>query len=119
MPRARDLGLAPGIFPPGPRNAITDVEGVRVGQVTIIAGEATRTGVLRTPDCRAGAATILDWPNERLSPLFVTAAEATEEAVLNALTMPTTVESRIGGKRVVGRALPLGRLVPLLARRRG
>ena len=26
-PRARDLGLAPGVFPPGPLNAITDVAG--------------------------------------------------------------------------------------------
>jgi D-aminopeptidase len=80
---------------------------------------ATHPGVIRTPDRRAGAATFLDWPNDRLSPLFVAAAEATEEAVLNALTMATTVESRIGGRRVVGRALPLDRLVPLLERRRG
>ena len=28
-PRARDLGLEPGVFPPGPLNAITDVAGVR------------------------------------------------------------------------------------------
>lgn len=44
-PRARDLGIAPGIYPPGPRNAITDVAGVRVGQVTLIEGDAVRTGV--------------------------------------------------------------------------
>ena len=25
-PRARDLGIAPGVLPPGPLNAITDVE---------------------------------------------------------------------------------------------
>ena len=37
-PRARDLGIEVGIFPPGPWNAITDVEGVRVGQVTVIEG---------------------------------------------------------------------------------
>ncbi len=43
--RARALGLAPGILPPGPLNAITDVAGVRVGQVTLIEGEAIRTGV--------------------------------------------------------------------------
>src|SRR3546814_3674892 len=30
--RARELGVAPGIFAPGRLNAITDVEGVRVGQ---------------------------------------------------------------------------------------
>lgn len=44
-PRARDLGVAPGIFTPGQRNAITDVRGVRVGQVTIVEGDSVRTGV--------------------------------------------------------------------------
>ena len=44
-PRARDLGLAPGIYKPGPLNAITDVPGVRVGHVTLIEGENVRTGV--------------------------------------------------------------------------
>ncbi|MCL4845476.1 MAG: P1 family peptidase [Acidobacteria bacterium] len=44
-PRARDLGLSPGVFSPGPLNAITDVAGVRVGHVTLIEGDATRTGV--------------------------------------------------------------------------
>ncbi len=44
-PRARDLGLAPGVFPPGPLNAITDVAGVRVGHATVIEGDAVRTGV--------------------------------------------------------------------------
>ena len=44
-PRARDLGVTPGIFAPGPLNAITDVAGVRVGQVTLIEGESVRTGV--------------------------------------------------------------------------
>jgi len=44
-PRARDIGLAPGVLPPGPLNAITDVGGVRVGQVTLIEGDSIRTGV--------------------------------------------------------------------------
>lgn len=43
--RARTLGLAPGIFAPGPHNAITDVAGVRVGHATITAGDSLRTGV--------------------------------------------------------------------------
>lgn len=43
--RARDLGVAPGIFAPGANNAITDVAGVRVGQVTLSEGERVRTGV--------------------------------------------------------------------------
>ncbi|MDQ3171487.1 MAG: P1 family peptidase [Acidobacteriota bacterium] len=44
-PRARDLGIAPGSFATGVLNAITDVEGVRVGQVTLIQGDDVRTGV--------------------------------------------------------------------------
>jgi D-aminopeptidase len=44
-PRARDLGLAPGVFEPGPLNAITDVAGVRVGHVTLVTGDSVRTGV--------------------------------------------------------------------------
>ena len=44
-PRARDLGIAPGTMEPGPLNAITDVTGVRVGQVTVVQGDNIRTGV--------------------------------------------------------------------------
>jgi D-aminopeptidase len=44
-PRARDLGIAPGLLQPGPRNAITDVPGVKVGHVTLVAGDRVRTGV--------------------------------------------------------------------------
>lgn len=44
-PRARDLGLSPGVYPPGKLNAITDVAGVRVGHVTLIEGDNVRTGV--------------------------------------------------------------------------
>jgi D-aminopeptidase len=44
-PRARDLGLAPGVFPPGPLNSLTDVRGVKVGQVTLVEGDHIRTGV--------------------------------------------------------------------------
>src|SRR5215207_9093560 len=44
-PRARDLGIAVGIYPSGARNAITDVDGVRVGHTTIIDGDRVRTGV--------------------------------------------------------------------------
>jgi D-aminopeptidase len=43
--RARALGVSPGVFSPGSENAITDVRGVRVGQVTVIAGDSVRTGV--------------------------------------------------------------------------
>jgi D-aminopeptidase len=44
-PRVRDLGVSPGILPPGRWNAITDVEGVRVGHKTLVEGESIRTGV--------------------------------------------------------------------------
>ncbi len=43
--RARSLGIAPGIFEPGPFNAITDVPGVRVGHATVVTGDSIRTGV--------------------------------------------------------------------------
>jgi len=43
-PRARSVGLKyRGV--PGPHNAITDVPGVEVGYVTLIAGDSVRTGV--------------------------------------------------------------------------
>ncbi|HEX4801326.1 MAG TPA: P1 family peptidase [Sphingomicrobium sp.] len=44
-PRAREAGIAFGVLPTGPLNAITDVAGVKVGQVTLIEGTNVRTGV--------------------------------------------------------------------------
>jgi D-aminopeptidase len=46
-PRLRDLGIQIGTFPPGPFNAITDVPGVLVGQVSFISDTPfiARTGV--------------------------------------------------------------------------
>jgi len=44
-PRAADIGLKVGSLPPGALNAITDVGGVRVGQVTVSQGDSVRTGV--------------------------------------------------------------------------
>ncbi len=44
-PRARDLGITPGVLNPGPLNSITDVTGVLVGHVTLIEGFNVRTGV--------------------------------------------------------------------------
>jgi D-aminopeptidase len=49
--RARDLGVVIGTYPTGPLNAITDVEGVRVGHATVVrdpssdGAGAARTGV--------------------------------------------------------------------------
>jgi D-aminopeptidase len=44
-PRAREAGITFGILSTGPLNAITDVAGVKVGQVTIVEGTSIRTGV--------------------------------------------------------------------------
>lgn len=43
--RLRDYGVEIGVMPTGKLNAITDVKGVRVGHVTLIEGDAVRTGV--------------------------------------------------------------------------
>ncbi len=42
--RSRDIGLKPGILNTGDLNAITDVEGVLVGHVTLNMGDSVRTG---------------------------------------------------------------------------
>src|SRR5437870_6134340 len=44
-PRIRDLGVEPGVLPPGHWNAITDVAGVGIGHRTRIEGDSVRTGV--------------------------------------------------------------------------
>ncbi|HEY0170842.1 MAG TPA: P1 family peptidase [Pyrinomonadaceae bacterium] len=44
-PRSRDIGLRVGVLPAGRLDAITDVEGVRVGHATLVKGEDVRTGV--------------------------------------------------------------------------
>ena len=43
--RARDWGIHIGVLLPGTWNAITDVPGVKVGQITLIQGDSVRTGV--------------------------------------------------------------------------
>lgn len=43
--RPREHGIRFGVIPTGPLNAITDVPGVRVGQVTLRQGPNVRTGV--------------------------------------------------------------------------
>nr|WP_232475237.1 P1 family peptidase [Roseomonas rubea] len=78
----------------------------------------THPGVRRTAERRAHQAIVADWPNDRMSPLFVAAAEAVEEAVLNALTMATTTIGRDGrtGRRVKVEAIDLDALRAVLAR---
>ena len=41
----REMGVVVGVLPTGPLNAITDVAGVRVGQVTVVLGDSINTGV--------------------------------------------------------------------------
>ncbi len=43
--RPRDLGVAFGVLPTGPLNAITDVAGLKVGHLTKVEGDNIRTGV--------------------------------------------------------------------------
>jgi D-aminopeptidase len=43
--RARDLGIIIGVLAPGKYNAITDVEGVKVGHTSLVKGDSVRTGV--------------------------------------------------------------------------
>jgi len=43
--RVRELGISPGILSVGKWNALTDVQGVKVGHVTLIEGKDIRTGV--------------------------------------------------------------------------
>jgi D-aminopeptidase len=65
-PRARDLGLAIGRLPSGPLDAITDVAGVRVGSVTLVAGD----GPLRrgSGPVRTGVTVVV--PHDGFEPLF-------------------------------------------------
>jgi D-aminopeptidase len=67
--RARDVGITIGTGTPGPRNAITDVAGVRVGHTTVIRGNGPRRrgeGPVRT-----GVTVIRPRPGlARAEPLF-------------------------------------------------
>jgi len=42
--RARDLGISPGVLKTGKSNSIIDVQGVKVGHVTLVQGQSIRTG---------------------------------------------------------------------------
>lgn len=65
--RARDLGI-PLEGTPGPLNAITDVEGVEVGHVTLIEGEGIR--VRGEGPIRTGVTAILPRGPANLDPVF-------------------------------------------------
>lgn len=101
MPRLRDLGHVIGHYPPGPLNAITDVAGVAVGHVTLIAGARTRTGataILAHPgnlfqDKRPAALAVLNG--------FGKFAGATQLAELGQLETPILLTNTLA----VGRAI--------------
>jgi D-aminopeptidase len=68
MTRYRDLGLQVGLLPPGPLNAITDVDGVTVGVTTLIEGDGpleVGQGPIRT-----GVTAIVPHPGIGAEPLF-------------------------------------------------
>ncbi|WP_086466835.1 P1 family peptidase [Oceanibaculum nanhaiense] len=52
---------------------------------------STAPEVRRTPERRSAASPILELPNDKVSPLFLAAIEATEEAILNSMLMAETV----------------------------
>lgn len=75
---------------------------------------STTEGVRRTTARRAGVAMITDLSNAEMSPLFLAAIEATEEAIYNALCMATDMTG-VQGHSVA--ALPLDQLAALHAKR--
>lgn len=66
--RAREIGIEPGTLPPGPYNAITDVDGVLVGQTTLIEGDG-KLIVGRGP-IRTGVTVIIPREDIRGNPLY-------------------------------------------------
>jgi D-aminopeptidase len=75
---------------------------------------STAAAVRRTPERRSGLASVLSVPNDRMTPLFLAAVEATEEAVYNALFRARTTTG-FGGRTV--KALPIDEVMSILRRR--
>lgn len=73
---------------------------------------STAAEVRRTPERRGKLAAITEIPNDQVSPLFLAAIEATEEAILNSLFMAvTTTGFDVARQRqATVQALPLDRL---------
>ncbi len=72
-PRARDVGVVIGLHPTGPLNAITDVEGVAVGHVTLIRGSGKL--VVGEGPVRTGVTAILPHPGDIYAQPVYAAAE--------------------------------------------
>ncbi len=77
---------------------------------------STADAVRRTPARRSAAASVTEIPNDLMTPMFVAAADAAEEAIANSLTMAETTVSRDAatGETVTVRALPLDTVRALL-----
>jgi D-aminopeptidase len=98
--RARELGIAPGDLPPGDRNAITDVDGVRVGHATVVEGDDLRTGVTAIVPEALG-------PDRRTLPAAVSVGNghgklvgATQIAELGVIETPILLTSTLSTFRV-------------------
>ena len=104
--RAREIGLVPGVLQPGALNAITDVAGVLVGQVTLIEGASVRTGVtailphggnLFRDKVPAGLAVANGFGKFAGGTQLVELGEIETPVVLtNTLAVPTAAEALIG-----------------------
>jgi D-aminopeptidase len=70
---------------------------------------STNLDVRRTPERRAKASSVVELPNEAMSPLFEAAVEATEEAVINSLFAATPMDGN--GKHI--EPLPVDQVVKL------
>jgi D-aminopeptidase len=75
---------------------------------------STNLDVRRTPERRAKPSTIVDLPNDQVSPLFEAAVEAAEEAAINSVFAATPVDGMQGHVD----ALPVDEVVKLYRRAR-
>ncbi len=107
MPRARDL-VAIGTLSAGRHNAITDVQGVRVGHATI---RGDRACTVTT--ARGVAARERDQDRKLMNRLFRAAVECAEESILDALIGAVTTTGRDG--HTIS-ALPVADTLTLLRR---
>lgn len=75
---------------------------------------STAEAVRRTPARRSRLSTLPNLPNDRVSPLFQAAIEATEEAIYNSMLMATTMHSVQQGTERTIHKLPVEKLTGLL-----
>ncbi len=85
--RARDLGITIGRLAAGPRNAITDVLGVRVGHSTLIAGEGPLV-VGRGPVCTGVTVILPHAENVGGDPVFAGAHVLNGNGEMTVLWLP-------------------------------